>query len=148
MKIGIIQLYDSIDNMPQLRKHLFDRFILMELGIGGSIEGIEQSFQKLDHFIAAKDFEKLLIERQNLHFKFINSLSTINFKSLAFVCLVFKYGDEDVEVTDDSSAEEWQEKILKEVSNKELNDFIEEVKKNYLKSLGYTILSSTKDTTS
>ncbi len=141
--IGDLELYDSIDNLPQLRKHLFDKFLIMELGMGGSIEGIEQSFQKLDHFIAAKDFDKLLIERSNLHSKFINILSTINFKSLAFICLVKSYKGKQVDIIDESGAEIIQKKILQKIKNKNLSEFIEVVKKKYLKSLGYTFQTST-----
>lgn len=147
-KINNVVLYDSIDNMPQLRKHLFDKFLILEDGIGGSIEGIEKSFSKLDSYIAAKDFDKLLMERQNIHARFINALSGINFKSMAFVCLVKSISGEIVEIIDESTAEEFQKKALKKVSHSQLNEFIEEVKKKYLTSLGYTFQNSTTKTTS
>lgn len=135
--IGSVVLYDSIDNMPQLRKHLFDKFLILEEGIGGSMEGLEKSFSKLDHYILAKDFDKLVMERQNMYTRYINALSLVNFKSLAFVCLVKSINGKVIDLIDESGAEEYQNEVLKSITNRELNDFVEEVKKKYLKSLGY-----------
>lgn len=143
-KINNINLYDSIDNLPQLRKHLFDQLLLMESGIGGGIKGIEAAFQRLDSFIRAKKYDKLLIERQNLHFKFLNGIAGIDFKSLAFICLVKDVGGEAVKIRQKEDAEKVKERVLSQVSHKELNDFIEEVKKNYFLNLGYTFQKSTE----
>lgn len=143
-KINNITLYDSIDNMPQLRKHLFDQLLLMESGIGGGIKGIETAFQRLDSFIRAKKYDSLVTERQNLHFKFLNGIAAVNFKSLAFICLVSNIDGKPVKITQKEDAEKYSEQVLSKVSHKELNDFIEEVKKNYFLSLGYTFQNSTE----
>lgn len=136
-EIGKIKLYDSIDNLPQIRKHLFDQLMIMHSGIGGGIKGIESSFQKMDSLIRAKKLDKLIIERQNIHFRFLNSLSGTNFKSLAFICLVKEVEGVQVNIEREEDAEALQKQVLSKVSHKELNNFIEEVKKNYFSNLGY-----------
>lgn len=133
-----VELYETIDEMPILRKHLFDKFLIMDSGMGSTMQDVEVRLQKLDVFLVEKNFDKALAERKNLHHTIFNGMAQINFKSLAFAALVYKVKGKKVQVDNESQAEEALTLIAPLVNFGDVAEFTNEVKKKLLTSLGYT----------
>lgn len=143
--IGELELYETIDEMPIIRKHLFDKYLIMDSGMGKSLADVEQKHQRLHVFLAEKKFDKALQEAKNLHHTIFNGLSMIDFKSLSFSCLVKSIKGDSVSVNTESEAESVLEEVLKmqEITSGELETYVLDIKKKILKSLGYTFQGDT-----
>lgn len=136
-----VELYETIDEMPIIRKHLFDKFLIMDSGMGSNMQDVEHRLQKLGVFLTEKDFDKALQETKNLHHTIFNGMAEINFQSLAFSSLVYKIDNKEVSVETESDAEKVLEQLQKKIKHKDVADFVEDVKKKLLTSLGYTFQS-------
>lgn len=88
-----IQIYSSAKEMPIHRYTAFQKYLLMESGIGASMESIGTHFSKLHSFIVNAMHEEAKKEAENLHFSFFSILNEINYQSLAFACMVYSIGD-------------------------------------------------------
>lgn len=137
-----VELYETVDEMPMARKHLFDKFLIMDSGMGSTIQDIELRFQKLDVFLKEKKFDLAIQERMNLHHAIFNGLSGINFKSLSFCSLVYKVDGKEVEIKTESDVETVMDMVEKKVINRNVEYFVETVKKKLLTNLGYTFQSA------
>ncbi len=85
--------YSSPEEMPVTRFNKFQSFIFQDLDIGNSIEVFNNNCQKLDQFLAIKNFDQALNQRKILQYTFYSSLEKINYSSFAFACLIAKIGN-------------------------------------------------------
>lgn len=83
----LVEIYDSIDELPILRFHKYNKYMLIDSGVGGDLRDINthigriQEFLKKDPSLASKEIENL---RQNM-FMISQEMSP---KYLAFSTLV------------------------------------------------------------
>ena len=47
-KIKNVELYDSVAEMPMIRKHLFDKFLSLDIGLGADLVAIEKRHENLN----------------------------------------------------------------------------------------------------
>jgi hypothetical protein len=92
-----VELYDSIDELPIKRFHKFNKYLLIDSGIGCDIDSINEHIAKIGAFLkdqpdeAKKQLENL---RQSLYF----IMEEMNPRSLSFIVLIHKI--DDVLITD------------------------------------------------
>lgn len=134
-----IELYDSVDDITQDRWHLFNKFLMQDSGVGSTIQDFDKHLFKLDSYLKAKKYAEARQERINLHLSVFNNLMGINFKSLAFACLIKSIDGKDVKVENDDDAETVSNQANKIAKNKDVEFYVLEVKKKIAIFLGYTI---------
>ena len=62
----IIKVYDSIDEMPIVNFQKYNKYLLIDSGIGSDADDIDAHIVKVAKFIKANDNKKALQELQNL----------------------------------------------------------------------------------
>jgi len=135
----IVQLFDSIDELPILRSFEFKKYLLQDMGIGDSIADVDDHLEKL--FIL-KQIEDIQTESKNLRFNFFNMLSDVDLKSRSFACLV-KSIDNQVFKT---SEEAYACLLETDINGKQVKEWLENVKKKLILRGNYDFLSSTEIT--
>lgn len=83
-----IRLYASAEELPIKRYSKFQKYALIESGIGADIAAIGKHFGKLFEFLTFKMQEESLSEAKNLYYTFFSMLEELNVPGLAFACLV------------------------------------------------------------
>lgn len=76
--------------------------LLRDSGVGSTFKDIMIRLANLDKHLENENIESARIERRNLQLTLYSSLYEINFKQMAFVCLIYSI---DGEKTDDLSEE-------------------------------------------
>lgn len=98
-----LELYDSIDEMPIINFQKFNKYLLIDSGIGSDVEDIDRHILKIAKLIKA-DPTKAMQELQNMRQNIYMVASEISPKHLAFTALihsidgkrVFDYSDENL----------------------------------------------------
>lgn len=124
----VVEIYDAIDELPIVRFHKYQKYLLVDSGIGATIQDFDKRIEKMRRYCMKQDSEKTQKELENLRqcvFMIQNGLSP---RHLAFACLVFSIdGTQCVDISDDALT-----KIVETFANapvKDLTDQLDSVKK-------------------
>ncbi len=130
----VVEVYDSIEEMPIVNFQKYNKYLLIDSGIGSDIDEIDSHIVKIAKFIKKGDTEKAMLELQNMRQNLYMINSEISPKYLAFSALVHKV--DEVEVTDlsDEGLKEVLAKI-KEVKHNKILAFLLEFKKKIQEEL-------------
>lgn len=122
--------------MPIKRYSEFNQYLLWESGVGADIEAIQRHYTRLFSFLALKEIDNANKEAENLFYTHYAILEKIDFKSLAFACLVHSVGES---VRDDYSEEGLKATAelvaATEITIGNLETSLEEVKKKITEDL-------------
>lgn len=123
----VVKLYDSIDEMPIVNYQKYNKYLLIDAGIGSDIEAIDEHIVNLAKLINT-DLKKANQELQNLHQSLYMVSSQISPLYMAFAALIYSI---DGEVISDFSDDNLKRIIasLKEAKHSVLNNFIAWIKK-------------------
>lgn len=105
VKIGThtVELYDAIDELPIARFHKYQKYLLVDSGIGSTIQDFDKRIEKMRRYCMLKDSANTQKELENLRqcvYMIQNGLSP---QHLAFACLVFAIdGEKCVDISDDA----------------------------------------------
>ena len=83
-----VVLYDSIDELPIARFHKYNRYLLVDAGVGSEISDFDNHIERVVRYIRNKDNESAGKELENLRQNVFMVLSEQNIKHLSFACLV------------------------------------------------------------
>ena len=61
-----VELYDSIDTLPVLRFHAYNKMILVDAGIGSDLNDWDSHAERVIRFITSDDKESAIKEIDNL----------------------------------------------------------------------------------
>lgn len=123
-----IDIYDSIDDMPIARFHRFNRNLLVDGGIGGTVADVDKHLMRAVEFMKNDDKASVVRELENLRQGVHLVEQGISPKGLAFASLVYAIDGELVtDLTDDNLQLIMQR--LGTMTVKELSQLVEEVKK-------------------
>lgn len=129
-KIGnhTIELFDSIDSLPVLRYHAFNKMLLIDAGVGSDLSDIDRRIERTARYIKAEEKENAIAEMQNLRQCLYLVLSGLNTEHLAFACLVKSV---DGHPCDDLTTEGLKATLdkLAPATKKEISDSLAESKK-------------------
>lgn len=98
-----IKVYDSIDEMPIVNFQKYNKYLLIDSGIGSDVDSIDEHIIKIAKLIKANDNKKALLELQNMRQNLCMVNSEISPKHLAFAALIHSIdGKELSDLSDDS----------------------------------------------
>ena len=129
-KIGkhTVEFYDTIDELPIVRFHKYQKLLLVDAGIGSDINAFDQRLLKAREFMAANKPEQAQQELENLRQCVFMIQSGLAPKHRAFAVLVTKLDGRDCDDIGDDALAAITEK-LNDVPEQELTAQLEAVKK-------------------
>lgn len=111
-----VEIYDSIDELPILRFHKYNKFMLVDSGVGSDLRDVNnhigkiQAFLKKDPVLASRELDNL---RQNLYM----ITQEMSPKHLAFSALVKSIDGKEVFDISDNNLQRISKQLSKEKTN-------------------------------
>lgn len=97
-----VQVYDSIDEMPIVNFQKYNKYLLIDSGIGSDADDIDAHIAKVAKFVKNGNKEKAMQELQNMRQAMYMVNSEVSPKYLAFAALVHSVdGKEVTDLSDD-----------------------------------------------
>jgi len=123
----LVKVYDSIDELPIINYQKYNKFLLIDSGIGSDVDDVDKHIQKIAKLINS-DKKLAMQELQNLRLNIHMVNSEISPKHLAFAALIHSInGKELTDLSDDCLKNTLAE--LNKVKRSWLVDFILSFKK-------------------
>lgn len=124
----IIRLYDSIDEMPIVNFQKYNKYLLIDSGIGSDADDIDAHITKVAKFINSGDKKSALMELQNMRQNMHMVNNELSPKYLAFAALIYSINDK---VQTDLSDENLKDILLsiKEIKHIAVIEFLNWLKK-------------------
>ena len=129
-KIGrhTVEFYDTIDALPIVRFHKYQKLLLVDAGIGSDIAAFDQHIERTRRFLMSGKSEQAQQELENMRQCVFLIQSGVNPRHRAFAALVTKIdGQECNDIGDDALAAVTEK--LNDVPETELTARLEAVKK-------------------
>jgi hypothetical protein len=142
-----ITLYSSVKELPITLSKKFQHFMLQDIGIGNTIESIDDHLERVFMFMHADKKEEAMEEAKNLRYNLFSMLAEWDFKALSFACLIKCVNGEPVE----DRSPEGLNALLDRLSTEGLtvgmvDELLSDVKKNWIPK-GNSISLSSLETT-
>lgn len=134
-----IELYDEIDKLPIERFKEFNKYLMIDGGIGGDMESVDGHIVNLMQFIRRKDEDKAIQELNNMRQNYYFIIERINPEMNAFCTLVKTINGKPY----DDLSDEGMTKLQSELSKKgltigKMRGWLHEVKKNWTANLNFS----------
>lgn len=130
----IVKVYDSIDEMPIINFQKYNKYLLIDSGIGSDTDDIDAHIIKIAKFIKASDNKKALQELQNMRQNMYMVNSEISPKYLAFAALIHSIDGKEVNDLSDDGLKKLLQSI-KEIKHSSVIDFLMWLKKKVTNEL-------------
>lgn len=129
VKIGsnTVEIYDSIDELPIKRFHKFNKYMLVDSGIGSDLNDINEHISKIAKYIDS-DTKSAKVELENLRQSLYMISEETNIKHLSFAILIHSINGERLYDLSDENIKRVMHK-LGNVKKSFLDRLIESVKK-------------------
>ena len=130
VKIGkhTVEMYDTIDELPIVRFHKYQKLLLIDAGIGADISAFDQRIEKARRFLMDGKAEKAQQELDNLRQTVFFIQMGLSPKHRAFAALVTKIDGRNCDGLSDMALTELL-KELQDTPEKELTAQLDAVKK-------------------
>ena len=130
----IVRVYDSIDEMPIVNFQKYNKYLLIDSGIGSDADDIDAHIVKIAKFIKANNNKKALQELQNMRQNMYMVNNEISPKYLAFAALIHSIDGKEVnDLSDDDLKKLLQD--LKDIKHSKVIDFLLWLKKKVTSEL-------------
>lgn len=93
----IVRVYDSIDEMPIINFQKYNKYLLIDSGIGSDADDIDAHIVKIAKYIKSNNNRKALQELQNMRQNIYMVNSEISPKYLAFAALIYSIDGKKVD---------------------------------------------------
>ena len=123
-----VRVYDSIDEMPIINFQKYNKYLLIDSGIGSDVDDIDAHIARIAKFIKSNNAKKALQELQNMRQNMYMVNSEISPKYLAFAALIHSIDGEEVNDLSDDGLKNVLAK-LKEIKHSKIIDFLVWLKK-------------------
>lgn len=130
----VLEVYDSIDELPIVRFQKYNKYLLIDSGIGSDVDAIDEHIVKIAKLIKSNDSQKAMQELINMRQNLFMINSEISPKYLAFAALVHKVDKEEVKDLSDDGLKEILTKIS-EIKHNKILSFLAEFKKKIQEEL-------------
>lgn len=130
-----VKIYDSIDDLPIVRFHRYNRMLLVDAGIGSDIADFDSHIERVVAYIRKGDNQNAAKELDNLRQNVYMIMSGQSVRDLSFACLV---AEVDGKLQDDLSPEGLTKvlELLGGTPRKELAEVFQSAKKKIDEELG------------
>ena len=130
----IVRVYDSIDEMPIVNFQKYNKYLLIDSGIGSDADDIVAHIVKIAKFIKANNNKKALQELQNMRQNMYMVNNEISPKYLAFAALIHSIDGKEVnDLSDDGLKKLLQD--LKDIKHSKVINFLLWLKKKVTSEL-------------
>lgn len=130
----IVRVYDSIDEMPIVNFQKYNKYLLIDSGIGSDADDIDAHIVKIAKFIKANNNKKALQELQNMRQNMYMVNNEISPKYLAFAALIHSIDGKEVnDLSDDGLKKLLQD--LKDIKHSKVINFLLWLKKKVTSEL-------------
>lgn len=130
----IVRVYDSIDEMPIINFQKYNKYLLIDSGIGSDADDIDAHIVKIAKYIKSNNNKKALQELQNMRQNMYMVNNEISPKYLAFAALIHSIDGKEVnDLSDDSLKKLLQD--LKDIKHSKVIDFLLWLKKKVTSEL-------------
>ena len=92
----VINVFAAAEELPISRYAKFQKYALIEAGLGSDLKSIGSHFGKLFEYLTQKMNEEALQETKNLYYNIHLIMEEINVESLAFACLIHSIDGKEV----------------------------------------------------
>ena len=123
-----VVIYDSIDELPMRRFHRFNKMMLVDSGVGGTLAEVDIHLEKIKAFISTKKPDDAIKEVNNLRTNLYFIMNHVSPKCLAFAALVKELDGDPCDDISDDGLQKVVERFS-DVSISSLNNTFDEVKK-------------------
>ena len=117
----IVRVYDSIDEMPIINFQKYNKYLLIDSGIGSDADDIDAHIVKIAKYIKSNNNRKALQELQNMRQNIYMVNSEISPKYLAFAALIHSVDGKEV---NDLSDDGLKKKVTSELEIYFPGDFV------------------------
>lgn len=124
----VIKLYDSIDELPIVNFQKYNKYILIESGVGADIDAIGRHTTKIAELIKVDAKEKALIELQNLQQSMLFIMNDISPKYMAFTSFIVSIDEKPITDYSDTALLDIL-KLLQQHPHSLIDKIFEELKK-------------------
>jgi len=97
-----IEAYAGVEDLPIGRYKKFNLQMLRDSGIGTNMEAIIRNLTKMDDYMQANKWKEASIMRANIQSQLFSTLNELDYKQLAFVCLIHSIDGDVVEDVSDT----------------------------------------------
>lgn len=101
-----IELYDSCKEMPIERYNELQKLMLIDVGIGSTVEDFNLRFSKLQSYVEAEKKDESLNEMANLFRSFYLMINDTSMWSYSFLCFVKSIDGKDYVFNEDTLKED------------------------------------------
>ena len=123
-----VKVYDSIDEMPIMNFQKYNKYLLIDSGVGSDVDDIDSHIARIAKFIKNKDSKNALLELQNMRQNMYMINNEISPRYLAFAALIYSIDGKKVDnLSDDNLKNILAE--LKAVKHSKIIDFLIWLKK-------------------
>lgn len=123
-----VMLYDSIEELPMVRFHKYNKMLLIDAGIGSDIQAFDAHVEKVVRYMRNGDAEDAAKELENLRQSVYVVQTEQSPRNLSFACLVAKVDGRDCDDISDEGLERTRA-LLSDVRVKEMATVRAEAKK-------------------
>lgn len=128
-------MHDSIDEMPIVPFQAYNRFILIDVGIGGDLESLDSHMQRLSRYAVNKDYENLIKELSNYHQNLHNIIQHTSPEMMAFGALIHSVNGKEVGYLSDEQIRQLLDKLSRKgLTVGKVRGFLDYVKKKWMTS--------------
>lgn len=124
----VVKIYDSVDEMPIVNFQKYNKYLLIDSGIGSDADDIDTHITRIAKFIKTNNSKKALQELQNMRQNMYMVNSQISPKYLAFAALIHSIDGKKIEDLSDDSLKHTLDE-LKQVKHSAIIDFMLWLKK-------------------
>lgn len=130
----IVRVYDSIDEMPIINFQKYNKYLLIDSGIGSDADDIDAHIIKIAKFIKTNNSKEALQELQNMRQNMYMVNNEISPKYLAFAALIHSIDGKEVnDLSDDGLKKLLQD--LKDIKHSKVINFLLWLKKKVTNEL-------------
>ena len=124
----VIRVYDSIDEMPIINFQKYNKYLLIDSGLGSDTDDIDAHIVRIAKLIKTNSTKKALQELQNMRMNMHMVNNEISPKYLAFAALIHSIDGQKVEDLSDDGLKKLLDDI-KEVKHSKIIEFLMWLKK-------------------
>lgn len=88
-----VMVFSQADEMPIGRYNAFQKYLLIESGIGNTMEAVDGHYVRMVGFMQNDDKGSAIKEAENNRHCIVSILNGINYTSLAFACMAYSINE-------------------------------------------------------
>lgn len=123
-----VELYDSIEDLPIMRFHKYNKMLLVDAGVGSDLSDFDRHIEKVIRYLNSPTPNMATVELENMRQNIYFIQSEVSPRHLAFAVLVKSInGKPRNDLSDDGLQQTMS--LFKDVANSEITAYLEAVKK-------------------